>query len=85
MGGHTILGDVVQQPPVIVTGQQQSTGLGTLLGAALVGASLIGIPGAGVAAYLYGVSQQKQPDTQVIERSENLGLGLLQIEDLKQP
>jgi hypothetical protein len=87
VGGHTILGDIVQQPPVIVTGQQ-SSGFGQLLGAALAGASLLGIPGAGVAAYLYGKSQQAEapkPETTIIEKSEDLGLGLLKFEDLKTP
>ena len=85
VGGHTILGDIVQQPPVIVTGQ--SSGLGTLIGAALVGASLVGIPGAGIASYLYAKSQAEpaRPDTTIIERSEDLGLGLLKLEDLKTP
>lgn len=84
--GHTILGDVIQQPPVIIAGQQQSSGLGPLLGAALAGASLLGIPGAGVAAYLYGKSQAEpaKPNTQIIEQREDLGLGLLKLEDLKQ-
>lgn len=85
--GHTILGDnIVHQPPVIVTGQQ-SSGFGQLLGAALAGASLLGIPGAGVAAYLYGKSQAEpqKPDTTIIEKSEDLGLGLLKFEDLKTP
>ena len=84
VGGHTILGDIVQQPPVIVAGQ--SSGLGQLIGAALVGASLVGIPGAGIASYLYAKSQNEpvKPYTTVIERSEDLGLGLLKLEDLKQ-
>jgi len=84
VGGHTILGDIVQQPPVIVTGQ--SSGLGQLLGAALAGASLLGIPGAGVAAYLYGKAQSEpaKPTVEVIEQREDLGLGLLKLEDLKQ-
>lgn len=85
VGGHTILGDIVQQPPVIVTGQQ-SSGLGQLIGAALVGASMLGIPGAGVAAYLYGKAQNEpaKPSVEVIEQREDLGLGLLKLEDLKQ-
>lgn len=82
--GHTFLGDIVQQPPVIVTGQQ-SSGIGSLIGAGILGASLLGIPGAGVAAYLYGKSQSQpqKPDTTVIENREDLGLGLLKLEDLK--
>lgn len=83
--GHTILGDnIVHQPPVIVTGQQ-SSGFGQLLGAALAGASLLGIPGAGVAAYLYGKSQAEpqKPSTTVVEKIEDVGLGLLKFEDLK--
>lgn len=86
VGGHTILGDIVQQPPVIIAGQQQSSGLGSLIGAALVGASLVGIPGAGIASYLYAKSQAEPatPDTTVIEQREDLGLGLLKLEDLKQ-
>ena len=86
VGGHTILGDIVQQPPVIVTGQQQSSGLGSLIGAALVGASLVGIPGAGIASYLYAKSQNEpaKPSVEVIEQREDLGLGLLRLEDLKQ-
>jgi len=82
VGGHTILGDIVQQPPVIVTGQQ-SSGLGQLVGAALLGASLLGIPGAGVAAYLYGKSQQPAAQNTTIEKIEDVGLGLLKFEDLK--
>lgn len=83
--GSTILGDhIVHQPPVIVTGQQQS-GLGQLVGAALLGASLLGIPGAGVAAYLYGKSQQPAAQNTTIEKVEDVGLGLLKFEDLKTP
>ena len=83
--GTTVLGDY-HPPQVIIAGQQQSSGLGQLLGAALAGASLLGIPGAGVAAYLYGKSQAEpaKPNTQVIEQREDLGLGLLKLEDLKQ-
>lgn len=83
--GPTILGDnIVHQPPVIVTGQQ-SSGLGQLVGAALLGASLLGIPGAGVAAYLYGKSQQPAAQNTTIEKIEDVGLGLLRLEDLKTP
>ncbi len=81
--GNTILGDY-HPPQVIVTGQQ-SSGIGSLIGAGILGASLLGIPGAGVAAYLYGKSQTQpqKPDTTVIENREDLGLGLLKLEDLK--
>lgn len=83
--GNTILGDY-HPPQVIVAGGQQSSGLGQLLGAALAGASLLGIPGAGIAGYLYSKSQSEpaKPNTTIIERSEDLGLGLLKLEDLKQ-
>ena len=85
VSGHTILGDnIVHQPPVIVTGQQ-SSGLGQLVGAAVLGASLLGIPGAGVAAYLYGKSQQPAATNTTIEKIEDVGLGLLKFEDLKTP
>lgn len=83
--GHVYLGDIQQpSPPVIVAGQ--SSGLGQLIGAALVGASMLGIPGAGVAAYLYGKAQNEpaKPSVEVIEQREDLGLGLLKLEDLKQ-
>lgn len=72
--------------PPPVQPQQQSSGLGSLIGAALVGASLVGIPGAGIASYLYAKSQAEpaKPDTTVIEQREDLGLGLLKLEDLKQ-
>lgn len=88
MGDHIILGDNTNPAPIIISHpqpQQQSSGLGQLLGAALAGASLLGIPGAGVAAYLYGKSQAEpvRPDTTIIERSEDLGLGLLKLEDLR--
>lgn len=78
-------GDVHVVTPQPVQPQQQSSGIGSLIGAGILGASLLGIPGAGVAAYLYGKSQiqPQKPDTTVIENREDLGLGLLKLEDLK--
>jgi hypothetical protein len=80
--GNTILGDY-HPPQVIVTGQQQSSGIGQLLGAAAIGASLLGIPGAGVAAYMLGKAQQQPATNTTIEKIEDVGLGLLKFEDLK--
>lgn len=78
-------GDVHVVTPQPVQPQQQSSGIGSLIGAGILGASLLGIPGAGVAAYLYGKAQNEpaKPDTTVIEKREDLGLGLLKLEDLK--
>lgn len=84
MGGHTILGDIIvpSQPPQ----QPQQSGLGKLAAAAVVGASLIGIPGAGVAGYL--LSKVGQPAAvekpEPASKDQTLDLGLLRLEDLKQ-
>ena len=87
MGDHIILGDNTNPTPIVIShpAPQQSSGLGQLVGAAVLGASLLGIPGAGVAAYLYGKSQQPATQNTTIEKIEDVGLGLLKFEDLKTP
>ena len=59
--GHTYLGDVTHQPPVIITGQpqQQSSSLGPLLAAGL---GMLG-PAGGVAGYFLNQMMQ-QPQAQ---------------------
>jgi hypothetical protein len=83
--GHTFLGDVLmpqQQPP-----QQQGSGIGKVLAGAALGASLLGVPGAGIAGYLLSqMNQQKEtPSTSpaVVNDGETVDLGLKKIEDLE--
>ncbi len=81
--GNTILGDY-HPPQVIVAGGQQSSGLGKVLAGAALGASLFGIPGAGVAGYF--LSQMNQPKanaTAAQADGETVDLGLKKIEDLE--
>ena len=76
-GGHTFLGDVVQQPsPIIMPGNAGSD----LLKLILVGALAAGVPGAGIAGYL--LSQQSSTPTPPISvDSETVDIGLGKIED----
>jgi hypothetical protein len=71
--GHTFLGDVLMpqpQPP------QQSN----LLAGVLLGASLLGVPAAGVAGYLLN----QQPANEAAQQTqETVDLGLLRFEDLE--
>ena len=87
MGGHTILGDIIvpsqqpQQPP------QQGNGLGKILAGAALGASLLGVPGAGIAGYLLSQMNQKPAVTPASPadpvETETVDLGLKKIEDLE--
>lgn len=89
MGGHTILGDIIvpsqpQQQPQ----QPQGSGLGKVLAGAALGASLLGVPGAGVAGYLLSqMNQQKAAEAAPVIPSpspdETVDLGLKKIEDLE--
>ena len=83
MRGGIILGDNVVHPPqVVVAGGQQSSGIGKVLAGAALGASLLGIPGAGVAGYF--LSQMNQQKTAVPDNDgETVDLGLKKIEDLE--
>lgn len=86
MGGHTILGDIIvpssQQQP-----SQQGNGIGKVLAGAALGASLLGIPGAGIAGYLFNQLQNQKPAEAVRSVSskdgETVDLGLKKIEDLE--
>ena len=81
--GHTILGDY-HPPQVVVAGGQQSSGIGKVLAGAALGASLLGIPGAGVAGYfLSQMNQQKSEQAVPNNDSETVDLGLKKIEDLE--
>jgi len=64
--------------------QPQPSGMGKLLAGAALGASLIGIPGAGVAGYLASQYLQKPAaEVQPPAESEKVNLGLLRVEDLQ--
>lgn len=79
--GHTFLGDVLmpQQPQ-----QPQGSGLGKVLAGAALGASLLGIPGAGIAGYVFSQMNQKPTvTTSPINENETVDLGLKKIEDLE--
>jgi uncharacterized protein HemX len=90
MGGHTILGDIIvpspsqpQQPQ-----QSQSSGLGKVLAGAALGASLLGVPGAGIAGYLFSQIQSQKPAAVTTSpatqnEGETVDLGLKKIEDLE--
>lgn len=86
MGDHIILGDNTNPTPIIITGQQQSSGtLGKVLAGAALGAALIGIPGAGVAGYLLSQMADKTEPPVVAPVDDNtVGLGLSKLEDLQQ-
>jgi len=71
---QTILGDVTNPTPIVVTGSQSSA-LGPLL-AALLGAA---IPGAGLAGYL--LNQSPEPVVQAANLDETVEIGLGRIED----
>lgn len=75
---QTILGDVTNPTPIVVT-SSQSSALGPLL-AALLGAA---IPGAGLAGYL--LSQSPAPVVQPSNPDETVEIGLGRIEDYLQP
>jgi hypothetical protein len=79
--GHTILGDY-HPPQVVVTGGQQSSSFGKVLAGAAIGASLLGIPGAGIAGYLFSQMNQKEPPA-TQQDGESVDLGLKKIEDLE--
>jgi hypothetical protein len=83
-------GDVhVSQPGQASQPQQpQSSGLGKVLAGAALGASLLGVPGAGVAGYLLSQINQRKPveAAPVVPPSspaETVDLGLKKIEDLE--
>lgn len=84
--GNTILGDY-HPPQVIVAGGQQSPGIGKVLAGAALGASLVGIPGAGIAGYLFNQLQNQKPAevAPVVspKDGETVDLGLKKIEDLE--
>jgi len=71
---QTILGDVTNPTPIVVSGSQSSS-LGPLL-AALLGAA---IPGAGLVGYL--LSQSPAPIVQPANSDETVEIGLGRIED----
>jgi hypothetical protein len=90
MKGGIILGDNVVHPPqVIMAGgqQQQGSGLGKVLAGAALGASLLGVPGAGIAGYLLSQMNQKPAVTPSSPadpvETETVDLGLKKIEDLE--
>lgn len=64
MGDRFILGDVTHPAPVIITGQQQGSGIGKVLAGAALAAGLIGIPGAGLAGYFLSKLTDKPAATQ---------------------
>lgn len=80
-------GDVHVSHQSPIAHQPQSSGLGKAVAGAVIGASLLGIPGAGVAGYL--VSQMNQQKTEpasvpsVINDGETVELGLKKLEDLE--
>ena len=84
--GHTILGDY-HPPQVVVAGGQQGSGIGKVLAGAALGASLLGVPGAGIAGYLFSQMQSQKPATVTTSPATNEGetvdLGLKKIEDLE--
>jgi len=87
MGDHIILGDNTNPTPIIITGQQQSSGsLGKVLAGAALGAALLGIPGAGVAGYLFSKLSQQKPEPVITPTDEDttIGLGLRKFEELEQ-
>jgi hypothetical protein len=85
MGDRFILGDNNIHPtPIVIPPQPQSSGLGKVLAGAALGASLLGIPGAGVAGYLLSQSLKNPPVSQAQPTEDkSLDLGLLRIDDLK--
>jgi hypothetical protein len=86
MGGHTILGDIIVPSQPQQQQVPQGSGIGKVLAGAALGASLLGIPGAGVAGYLLNQLQQR-PQQQTIQQPQQTGetvdLGLKKIEDLE--
>lgn len=64
----------------------QGSGIGKVLAGAALGASLLGIPGAGIAGYLLNQLQQR-PQQQTTQQpqptGETVDLGLKKIEDLE--
>lgn len=82
MAGHTILGDVTGQPPVIVAGGNSGSGLGPLAALAL-GALGASVPVAGVGGYLLSqyLDSKADPPAAVETQDETVTIGLGRIED----
>ena len=80
VNSQTILGDVTHPTPIIINGQQQSSGVAKTLAILAAGAL---IPGAGIAGYF--ASQLLKPTTTETTAPEDqtLDLGLLRFEDLE--
>lgn len=81
--GHTILGDY-HPPQVIMASHPSNSGLGKVLAGAALGASLLGIPGAGLAGFLLSRMQPQTQQEPKQQENESVNLGLLRIDDLKQ-
>lgn len=81
--GHTILGDVTNPAPIVIAPQSQgsSGGLSQTLIPLALGASLMGVPAAGLAGYFLSKTQSPvaQPTQQ---QDETVSIGLRKIEDL---
>lgn len=90
MSGHTILGDIIV-PQSQPQSQPQSNAIGKVLAGAALGASLLGVPGAGVAGYLLSQMNRQKESPAVVapvpapvaSDSETVDLGLKKIEDLE--
>ena len=78
---QTILGDVTHPTPIIVN--RESSGLGKLLAGAALGASLLGVPAAGIGGYLLSQAKQSPPTSTETNTTESLNLGLMRLEDLE--
>ena len=84
MAGNTILGDNVHHPTPIVISQGSDIGLGKVLAGAALAATLIGIPGAGVAGYFASKLLTTAPITAPKPTTdESLDIGLGRFSDLK--
>lgn len=75
--GHTILGDIQQPAPIVVTQPQTTNNVGWVLPAVLGAAIPLGMGAAGLATY-FAMRQPSKP-TQYVDESVQMGLG--QIED----
>ena len=77
-------GDVHVSNQSPASDQPQPSGLGKVLAGAALGASLLGVPGAGIAGYLFSQMQKPQPAvSQPASDGETVDLGLKKFEELE--
>lgn len=84
MGDQIVMGNMTHPTPIVVNQQPQSSGLGKVLAGAALGASMLGVPAAGVAGYLLSQAGDKTPTavSPTPTESFDVDLGLRRLKDL---